>query len=129
MFLFHLLVPPNLDLRICLVGSLANDSETQAVAQTFGVPIVSSKDGQDFAQDDSCSTVFVLEEFEGDVFNRLYRSKLQLLGPVALKQLALKKEKLPCNTRPLHNLAMTGIIVCFTGFREKEELVSTYLIN
>ncbi|CAG9853619.1 unnamed protein product [Phyllotreta striolata] len=115
-------MPPNLDVRICLVGSLASNSEIYTVAQTFGVPVVNSKDGQDFAQDDSCNTVFVVEEFEGSVFNKLCKSKLQLLGPVALKQLSLKKEKLPFNTRPLFNLAMTGIIVCFTGFREKGEL-------
>ncbi|KAJ8983138.1 hypothetical protein NQ317_014713 [Molorchus minor] len=114
--------PSSLDVRICLVGSLANNSTIRSVGETFGVPVLSSENGQEFAQDDSCTTVFVLEIFEGDVYNNLYKSRQPLLGPTALKQLASKKEKLPNNTRPLFNLAMTGVVVCFTGFRNKDEL-------
>ncbi|CAH1117797.1 unnamed protein product [Phaedon cochleariae] len=114
-------VPP-MDSRLCLVGDLAKDSNLHAVAETFGVPVVTSKDGLEYAQDDSCTTIFVLANFEGDVYNRLYKSKQPLLGPPALQQLAAKKEKLPNNTRPLFNLSMTGVVVCFTGFRNKDEL-------
>ncbi|XP_072379786.1 protein ECT2 isoform X1 [Diabrotica undecimpunctata] len=110
------------NLRLCLVGSVASDSDVYNVAQSFALPIVTSKDGQEYTQDDSCTTIYVVKEFDGDVFNVLFKSKQQILGSVALKQLAVKKEKIPCNTRPLYNLAMTGVIVCFTGFREKEEL-------
>ncbi|XP_057663730.1 protein ECT2 [Diorhabda carinulata] len=108
--------------KIYLIGSIANDSEIFTAAQTFGFPVLTSIEPLDFKENESTSTIFVVENFEGEIFEKLYRSKLQLLGPVALKQLALKKEKLPFNTRPLYNLAMTGVIVCFTGFREKGEL-------
>ncbi|KAJ8972508.1 hypothetical protein NQ314_000152 [Rhamnusium bicolor] len=105
-------VPPSLslDLRLCLVGNLAKDSNLHSVAETFGVPVVSAEDGQEYAQDDNCSTVFVLESFDGDVYTSLYKSRQPLLGPPALQQLALRKEKLPNNTRPLFNLAMTGVV-------------------
>ncbi|XP_023015311.2 epithelial cell transforming 2 pebble isoform X3 [Leptinotarsa decemlineata] len=112
----------NLDSRLCLVGNLSKDLKLRSVAETFGIPVVTSKDGQEFAQDDSCHTIFVLENFEGDVFNRLNKLRLPLLGPPALQQLAARKEKLPDNTRPLYTLAMTGVVVCFMGFRNKDEL-------
>lgn len=107
------------------MGSLAKDTSFKAVAEKFDVPVVISKDGQEFAHDQNCTTIFVLDNFEGDVYNKLYKTKQPLLGPPALRQLAQKNEKLPNNTRPLFNLAMTGVVVCFTGFRNKEELVST----
>lgn len=107
------------------MGNLIKDPDLRAVAEKFDVPIVSSKDGQDYAHDKSCTTIFVINNFEGDVYNMLYKTKQPLLGPPALTQLAQKNEKLPNNTRPLFNLAMTGVVVCFTGFRNKEELVST----
>ncbi|XP_018579820.1 protein ECT2 isoform X3 [Anoplophora glabripennis] len=110
-----------LDLRLCLVGNLTNDLKLRSVAETFGVPIVNSENGQEYAQDDNI-TIFVLENFEGDVYNSLYKSRQPILGPPALQQLALRKEKLPSNTRPLFNLAMTGVVVCFTGFRNKDDL-------
>lgn len=106
------------------MGSLAKDINLRAIAEKFDVSVVTSKDGQDFANDTTCTTIFVLDNFEGDVYNKLYKTKQPLLGPPALKQLAQKNEKLPNNTRPLYNLAMTGVVVCFTGFRNKEELVS-----
>lgn len=118
--------PLPLDKRICLVGTAASDPTTVATAHTFGVPIVTSETGEEFAQDQSCTTVFVLDSFEGAVFNGLYKSKQPLLGTPALQQLASKNEALPNNTRPLFNLSMFGAVVCFTGFRNKDELVSIF---
>lgn len=116
------------DRRICLVGGAADDDATRAAAHSFGVPVVASTTGEEYSRDPSCTTVFVLETFEGDVFNVLYKSKQPLLGPPALKQLADKNEPLPNNTRPLFNLAMLGVVVCFTGFKNKEDLVSVHRI-
>ncbi|VEN56703.1 unnamed protein product [Callosobruchus maculatus] len=122
MFPVYFAVPATLNTRLCLVGSLADDSTLRTVAESYGVPVVTSKDGQEYTHDDSCSTIFVLENFEGNVFEKLHKSRKRLLGTTALQQLVKKKEKLPLNTRPLFNLAMTGVVVCFTGFRNKEEL-------
>ncbi|KAJ3633884.1 hypothetical protein MTP99_010803 [Tenebrio molitor] len=110
--------------RICLVGSLAKQAALRKVAESFNVPIVTSDDGRDYAQDDFYSTMFVLENFEGDVYNSLCKQKQSLLGPLALQQLSNKSEPLPDNTRPLFNLSMTGVVVCFTGFRNKSDLAS-----
>jgi len=53
----------------------------------------------------------------------------RILGPTALKQYAEKREGLPCNGRPLYNLAMSGLVICFTGFRKKDELVRFICYN
>lgn len=84
--------------------------------------------GEEYLNSDSdITTVFVLDSFEGDIFNTLHKAKQLVLGPPALRQLADRKEVLPNNTRPLFNLAMLGVVVCFTGFRNKEDLVRIYL--
>lgn len=106
------------------MGSLAKQAALRKVAESFNVPVVTSDDGRDYAQDDFYSTMFVLENFEGDVYNSLCKQKQSLLGPLALQQLSNKSEPLPDNTRPLFNLSMTGVVVCFTGFRNKSDLVS-----
>lgn len=120
-FVLALALPKNK--RICLIGSLTNDSTLRAVAESFRVPILTSEDGKEYAQDFSFNTMFVLDNFEGDIYNYLYKQKQSVLGPIALQQLANKNEPLPDNTRPLFNLAMTGVVVCITGFRNRDELV------
>ncbi|KAK9696112.1 BRCA1 C Terminus (BRCT) domain [Popillia japonica] len=112
-----------LDKRICLVGSVTKNTAICTAAQSFGVPVVTSDTGEEYSNDQSCSTIFVLEKFEGDNYDMLSKSRRPLLGPSALQQLANKGEKLPdYNTRPLYNLAMSGVVVCFTGFRNKDDL-------
>lgn len=115
-----------LDRRICLVGDLQNDVPLRRAADTFDVPVVTSNDGREYI-DGSFSTVFVVKEFEGDIFTYLSRAKQCILGPPALQQLAQQEKPLPCNTRPLYNLAMNGVVLCLTGFKVKDELVSTVL--
>lgn len=111
-----------LDTRLCLVGPLAVDPDICSCAQTFGVPVISSDDGLQYLEDRSCKTIYVLNTFDDDLYNTLYKQRQSILGPVALRQLSQKREQLPDNTRPLFNLSMTGVIVCFTGFRNKNEL-------
>ncbi|XP_069354333.1 uncharacterized protein pbl isoform X6 [Maniola hyperantus] len=50
-----------------------------------------------------------------------------VLGPTAVLQLAEREEAPPTNARPLYSLAMRGAVICFSGFRKKDEL--TYLIT
>lgn len=102
-----------------------NNSAVCSAAQSFGVSIVTSETGIEFARDRSCSTIFVVNDFENDVYDTLYKSKHPILGPPAIQQLAIKNDKLPNNIRPLYTTAMVGAVVCFTGFRNKEDLVSS----
>lgn len=119
-------VTTNGNRRICLIGTVSKDCQVLKAAESFDLPIVKSETGQEYINDNNCSTIFVLENFEGDVYNTLYKAKQPLLGPPALQELAADKKPLPKNTRPLYNLAMSGVVVCFTGFRNKDELVRDY---
>lgn len=64
-------------------------------------------------------------KFEDEPFKTLFRAKQCIVGPTALRQLAHQNRELPDNIRPLYNLSMSGVVVCFTGFRCKDDLVST----
>ncbi|KAH9634147.1 hypothetical protein HF086_001349 [Spodoptera exigua] len=50
-----------------------------------------------------------------------------VLGPTAVLQLSERDEPPPATARPLYSLAMRGAVICFSGFRKKDEL--TYLIT
>uniref|UniRef100_A0A182IVI0 Protein ECT2 n=1 Tax=Anopheles atroparvus TaxID=41427 RepID=A0A182IVI0_ANOAO len=62
--------------RICLVGPVAQDAASLAAAQSLKLPIVTSDTGAEYVGDDeSLSTVFVLSDFEGPVYDALLRTK------------------------------------------------------
>ncbi|XP_026323489.1 protein ECT2 isoform X6 [Hyposmocoma kahamanoa] len=69
----------------------------------------------------------VTTPFEGELFDAAHKAKYRVLGPTAVLQLAERDEPPPANTRPLYSLAMRGAVICFSGFRKKDEL--TYLIT
>ncbi|XP_037872097.1 protein ECT2 isoform X6 [Bombyx mori] len=69
----------------------------------------------------------VTSPFEGELFDTAHRAKYRVLGPTAVLQLAERDEPPPANARPLYSLAMRGAVICFSGFRKKDEL--TYLIT
>ncbi|XP_055533727.1 protein ECT2 isoform X3 [Wyeomyia smithii] len=108
--------------RICLVGSVAHDKSTLSAAQSFKVPIVLSETGTEYISDSSFVTYFVLEHFEGPVYDAIYRSKHRILGPPALQQAVQAGNGLLRNNRPIYNYCMRGVITCFTGIRKKDEL-------
>lgn len=111
-----------LDKRICLIGDVARNQTTCFAAHKFGIPVLTSETGAEFVGDTSCSTVFVVGSFDVENMKELHKFPHQVLGTVALQQLSMKKENLPGCTRPLYNTAMSGVVVCFTGFRKKEDL-------
>lgn len=115
-----------MDKRICLVGRVAEDDAVCRAAHSFGVPILTSETGAEYVSNTTCSTYFIIDDFDGPVFKHLHKSPHRILGPTALQQIADKKEKLPNNTRPLYSMAMSGVVICFTGFRKKEDLVRMF---
>ncbi|KAL1140293.1 hypothetical protein AAG570_000225, partial [Ranatra chinensis] len=94
----------------------------------FNVPVEFSETGAQWIDSPVYSTVFVVEEFAGPLFENLHQKGHRILGPTALKELAELKRPLPENARPLYSLAMHGVVVCFTGFRKKEELARLILL-
>ncbi|XP_046392945.1 protein ECT2 isoform X2 [Ischnura elegans] len=110
------------DRRICIVGKLGNSSDLIEAAKSFGVPVVFSETGLEYLKDDAFETFYILEEFNGPVYEKIHRGTQKILGPTALKEYAMKREGLLDNTRPLYCQSMCGLVICFTGFRRKEDL-------
>lgn len=61
--------------RICLVGIIVDNQETLKSAQSFNVPVITSETGSEFISDDNWSTYFVLNSFEGPIFEAIHKTK------------------------------------------------------
>lgn len=61
--------------RICLVGIVVDNQESLKYAQSFNVPVITSETGGEFISDDSWSTYFVLNSFEGPIFEAIHKTK------------------------------------------------------
>lgn len=117
----------SLDERICLIGVLADDETIMSAAHSFNVPVLTSKTGIELVNETQWTTYFVMQEFEGEHFNVIRKSKHRIYGPTALRQIAESGKGLVYVNRPLYNFSMKGVITCFTGIRKKDEL--TRLVN
>ncbi|XP_032516478.2 protein ECT2 isoform X6 [Danaus plexippus] len=92
------------------------------------VAVVRSPDAlPSLQQPPSPAAYLVTAPFDGDLFDAAHKAKYRVLGPTAVLQLAERDEPSPANSRPLYSLAMRGAVICFSGFRQKDEL--TYLIT
>ncbi|KAB0389151.1 hypothetical protein E2I00_012034 [Balaenoptera physalus] len=67
--------------------------------------------------------VFIVTDFQDSVFNELYKTDCRVIGPPVVLNCAQKGEPLPFSCRPLYCTSMMNLVLCFTGFRKKEELV------
>uniref|UniRef100_F7EJV0 Protein ECT2 n=1 Tax=Callithrix jacchus TaxID=9483 RepID=F7EJV0_CALJA len=71
--------------------------------------------------------VFVVMDFQDSVFNDLYKADCRVIGPPVVLNCSQKGEPLPFSCRPLYCTSMMNLVLCFTGFRKKEELVAVSL--
>ncbi|XP_074184108.1 protein ECT2 isoform X2 [Rhinolophus sinicus] len=67
--------------------------------------------------------VFIVMDFQDPVLNELYKTDCRVIGPPVVLSCAQKREPLPFSCRPLYCTSMVNLVLCFTGFRKKEELV------
>ncbi|KAI0240758.1 Protein ECT2 [Lamellibrachia satsuma] len=113
------------DLRIIVVGNQChnNTSLREALQSKFtGSAVLYSDTGFEYMNNTDDDTVFVLENFDGDIFQQLRRARCRILGPPVIIRCAQDGERLPSNQRPLYCTAMHQLILCFTGFKVKEDL-------
>ncbi|XP_050164042.1 protein ECT2 isoform X3 [Myiozetetes cayanensis] len=68
-------------------------------------------------------TVFVVSDFQDSIFPNLCKADCRVIGPPVVLHCAQKGEPLPFSCRPLYCASMLNLVLCFTGFRKKEELV------
>ncbi|XP_021109904.1 protein ECT2 isoform X3 [Heterocephalus glaber] len=71
--------------------------------------------------------VFIVTDFQNSVFNDLHKGDCRIIGPPVVLDCAQKGEPLPFSCRPLYCTSMMNLVLCFTGFRKKEELVAVSL--
>ncbi|ESO86405.1 hypothetical protein LOTGIDRAFT_61738, partial [Lottia gigantea] len=87
------------------------------------VEIVKSDTGLEYIQDaGEYETIFVVSSFEGDVYQKLHRGEARILGPSSVIKCSKNKEPFPFSQRPLYCSSMNGLVICFTGFKKREQL-------
>ncbi|XP_075058246.1 protein ECT2 isoform X4 [Mixophyes fleayi] len=89
------------------------------------LPYVTTESVEEYAEADTpeFENVFVLTDFQHAAFRYLYKADCRILGPPVILYYAQKGEALPFTSRPLYCASMLNLVLCFTGFRRKEELV------
>ncbi|XP_020836134.1 protein ECT2 isoform X1 [Phascolarctos cinereus] len=89
------------------------------------VPYLKMESVAEFEDSDSpeFENIFVVMDFQDAVFNDLYKADYRILGPSVVLNCAKNGEPLPYSCRPLYCASMLNLVLCFTGFRKKEELV------
>ncbi|XP_057225368.1 protein ECT2 isoform X1 [Malurus melanocephalus] len=68
-------------------------------------------------------TIFVVSDFQAPIFTNLCKADCRVIGPPVVLHCAQKGEALPFSCRPLYCASMLNLVLCFTGFRKKDELV------
>ncbi|XP_033121146.1 protein ECT2-like [Anneissia japonica] len=113
-----------IEVRVCVVGdALADNVDLTRCLEKLNLPVVYSPDGSEYYQpSDQFDTVFVLDHFDGSLFKKLAQSEHRVVGPSLIMSCAHKDEALPYNSRPIYCRHMSKLVVCFTGFLEKELL-------
>lgn len=86
------------------------------------MPVFYSEDGLEYVNPQH-DTVFVLYEFSDLVYEVLYKKECRILGYSALLDIVSKKYFMPELDRPLFSISLENVVSCFTGFRNREEVV------
>uniref|UniRef100_A0A8B9UDM3 Epithelial cell transforming 2 n=2 Tax=Anas zonorhyncha TaxID=75864 RepID=A0A8B9UDM3_9AVES len=89
------------------------------------VPYIKTDTIEELGDSDSpeFETVFVVTDFQDSIFNSLCKADCRVIGPPLVLHCARKGEPLPFSCRPLYCASMLNLVLCFTGFRKKDELV------
>ncbi|GIY99693.1 protein ECT2 [Caerostris extrusa] len=116
----------DLTFQVCVIGETLKQNEILIKAiEHFHFPIIYSSSGLELInQGGDFTTIYILEEFEGDVFTSLHKAGQRILGPTTVMQYAKKDVALPNNIRPLYTTSMKNLVITFSGFRSKEELTN-----
>ncbi|KFM13447.1 Protein ECT2 [Aptenodytes forsteri] len=89
------------------------------------VPYIKTNTIEELGDSDSpeFETIFVISDFQDSIFNNLCKADCRVIGPPVVLHCAQKGEPLPFSCRPLYCASMLNLVLCFTGFRKKDELV------
>ena len=65
---------------------------------------------------------FVCEDFTNEIYANLHKKRCKILGAPYIISTFKVSSELPDLHRPVYNRAMFGVCLCFTGFRNKDEM-------
>ncbi|KAJ0065611.1 hypothetical protein NL108_013743 [Boleophthalmus pectinirostris] len=94
------------------------------VNMDINAPCIMTDSVQEFGDGENTDfeTVFVLSHFDSPDYTYLYKRDNRIVGPPVVMHCAAKDEPLPFSCRPLYSTTMLNLSLCFTGFRNKEEM-------
>ncbi|NWT93314.1 ECT2 protein, partial [Urocynchramus pylzowi] len=89
------------------------------------MPYIKTETIEELGDSDSpeFETIFVVSDFQAPIFSNLCKADCRVVGPPVVLHCAQKGEPLPFSCRPLYCASMLNLVLCFTGFRKKDELV------
>ncbi|XP_065177994.1 protein ECT2-like isoform X1 [Sycon ciliatum] len=115
---------------LCVVGEdLRDDSAIAESAKVLELQVAFSNEAKIPDEVPSgCDLAFVVSNFDGALFDKLWSkvrslrsSHVRILGPPCLHYCAAAKTNLPFTRRPVYSLNMSGLEICFMGFRSGEK--------
>uniref|UniRef100_A0A667GRN4 Protein ECT2 n=1 Tax=Lynx canadensis TaxID=61383 RepID=A0A667GRN4_LYNCA len=120
---------PQIETRMILVQEAGKQEELIQALKEIKVPFVKMESVEELESLDSpeFENVFIVMDFQDSVFNELYKTDHRIIGPPVILNCAQKGEPLPFSCRPLYCTSMVNLVLCFTGFRKKEELIAVSL--
>uniref|UniRef100_A0A671UUC4 Epithelial cell transforming 2 n=1 Tax=Sparus aurata TaxID=8175 RepID=A0A671UUC4_SPAAU len=94
------------------------------VNMDINTPCIITDNVQEFGDGENTEfeTVFVLTNFDSPDYNYLYKRDNRIIGPPVVLHCAAKEEPLQFSCRPLYSTTMLNLSLCFTGFRDKDEM-------
>ncbi|XP_037326579.1 protein ECT2 isoform X4 [Pungitius pungitius] len=115
---------PKVETRVVLVGAAGRNAALVKALQDIHTPCIVTDSVQEFADGENTDfeTVFVLTDFDSPNYNYLYKRDNRIVGPPVVLHCAAKEEPLQFSCRPLYCTTMLNLSLCFTGFRNKEEM-------
>ncbi|XP_065604108.1 protein ECT2 isoform X2 [Cyrtonyx montezumae] len=116
---------PQIETRVVLVQEAGKHEELLKALEEIKVPYIKTNTIEELGDCDSpeFETVFVVTDFQGSIFNNLCKAECRVIGPPVVLHCAQKGQPLPFSCRPLYCASMLNLVLCFTGFRKKDELV------
>ncbi|KAM9543047.1 protein ECT2 isoform 4-T4 [Guaruba guarouba] len=116
---------PQIETRVVLVQEAGKREELLKALEEIKVPYIKTDTIEELGDSDSpeFESIFVVSEFQDSLFNNLCKADCRVIGPPVVLHCARKGEPLPFSCRPLYCASMLNLVLCFTGFRKKDELV------
>ncbi|KAM6063452.1 protein ECT2 isoform 4-T4 [Chlamydotis macqueenii] len=116
---------PQIETRVVLVQEAGKHEELLKALEEIKVPYIKTDTIEELGDSDSpeFETVYVVSDFQDSIFNNLCKADCRVVGPPVVLHCARKGEPLPFSCRPLYCASMLNLVLCFTGFRKKDELV------